>query len=324
MKGTTRYRIMGGLLALAWASLACAQDYPNRPVRWIVAAAAGSPIDHAARVVAPELGAALGQGVVVENRPGASGVIGVREVLRMPADGYTLFSVTLPLAAGQSIYRSADYDLAKDFSGIGQISESANILVVPASSGIDSVKALIERYRTSASPVSYPSSGIATTPSLAGEAFTAMERIRARNIPYSRIPQGVTDLLGGQHQFMFGGASYTIPLIQSGRLKALAINGQRRLDVLPAVPTMGELGYPEMTRFMDWQGLAVRHDTPEPIVRKIQAALAKALASPRVAAAFQQIGADTGGPQGEAFHRLMTDEVVRWRRFAEEFKLSAD
>ncbi|VCU71879.1 Tripartite tricarboxylate transporter family receptor [Pigmentiphaga humi] len=324
MDKKTSGRIAGGMLALACSFAACAQDYPNRPVRWIVAAATGTPIDHAARVVAPELSTVLGQSVVVENRPGASGVTGVREVLRMPADGYTIFSVTLPLTAGQSIYRSADYDIANDFTGIGQISESPNILVVLPSSGIGSVKEMIERYRASTAPISYPSSGIATTPSLAGEAFTAMMGIQAKNIPYSRIPQGVTDLLGGQHQFMFGGSSYIMPLVQAGRLKALAINGPKRLDVLPAVPTMAELGYPEMSRFADWQGLAVQRGTPEPVVRKLQSALAAALASPRVVAAFEQIGAEAGGPQGEAFHRLMMDETARWKKFAEELKISAD
>jgi tripartite-type tricarboxylate transporter receptor subunit TctC len=288
-----------------------AQTWPAKPVRLVVGTQVSTPIDILSRVIAESLGGILGQPVVVENRPGATGMIAAQEVLRQPADGYTLMTLFMPMTVGQTIYRNVPYDLRRDFTAIGQTVWSYNVLVVHPSVSATNARELVALLRANPGKYSFASGGAGSPAHIAGELLKQQTRTDALHVPYVQFPQGIADLLGGQIQFMFGATPPLVGHIASGKVRALAVTGPQRIAALKDVPTMAEAGFPDFV-IRDWQGLIARAGTPKEVVDKVNAGIAKAMTTDAVKTALARLGADAAAGTPGDFATLIGGEVERW------------
>lgn len=303
------------LVAGLAASSAHAQSYPSKPIRLVVPAAASTPIDIVSRVVGARLGAELAQPVVVELRPGATGTVGAAEVLKQPADGYTLMITYMPMSVAQSIYAAVPFDLRKDFVPLSQTVWSYNVLVVHPSVRAQSVQELAGLMKSQPGKLTFPSGGPGTPAHIAGELFKQQTGTQALHVPYNQFPQAIADLLGGQHQFMFAATPPMIPHIAAGKLRALAVTGSSRIAALKDVPTMVEAGFPDFV-VRDWQGVVARAGTPTEVVQKVNGAIRRAMQSQEVRAVLAKLGADAAAGTPEEFARLIDLEIGRWAKVA--------
>jgi tripartite-type tricarboxylate transporter receptor subunit TctC len=292
-----------------------AQPYPAKPIRLVVPAASGTPIDIVSRVVADRAAAVLGQPVVVELKPGATGAVGAMEVLKQPADGYTLMITFMPMTVAQSIYANVPFDLRKDFAPIGQTVWSYNVLVVNPSVPARSPKELVELLKAQPGKLSFASGGPGTPAHIAGELFKMQSGTQALHVPYNQFPQAIVDVLGGQVQFMFGAVPPLIPHIAAGKLRALAVTGPIRLAALKDVPTMVEAGFPDFV-VRDWQGLVAKAGTSPQVIRQLNAALGHAMRSDEVHALLSKLGADAAAGTADEFGHLIESETARWAKVA--------
>lgn len=292
-----------------------AQTYPAKPIRVVVGTAVSTPVDILSRVVAERLGATLGVTVLVENRPGATGMLGAQDVLRQAADGHTLMTLFMPMSVAPAIYEKIPFNLVEDFEPIGQTAFSYNVLVVHPSVKAGSVKELIALLKASPGKLNFSTGGPGTPAHLAGELFLLQTGTRALHVPYVQFPQAIADLLSGINQYMFVATPPVVGHIGAGKLRALAVTGPKRVAALKDVPTMVEAGMREFV-VSDWQGFVVRKGTPKEIVAKLNGALAKALASEQVHKAFGKLGADPAGGTPESFKQLIASEVERWGKVA--------
>jgi len=289
--------LLGSLFALslcAWSPAAVAQEkYPTRTVRIIVPWAAGTPPDVAARVVAGKLPELLKQTVVVENRPGASGTIGLGELARSPADGYTLGALHFARTAVASLFPQLKLDLTKDLVGLGQIEWGHNVLVVSPSLGVGSVQELVEYLKRQ--PGSFASSGVGSPAHLTGVMFPRATGTQATHTPYNQFGQAIGDVATGRVTFMVLAAPAAVPQVLGGKLKALAVTGPVRNPNLPGVATVSELKLPEM-QSRTWSGLVARADTPKDVVERLSRDIAAVMAMPEVREALtkQQAEIPTG------------------------------
>lgn len=297
------------------ANVTIAQTYPSKPIRLIVPAATSTPIDIVSRIVAEKVGAVVGQPIAVENKPGASGIVGGQEVLKQPADGYTLLTMMMPMSVGQAIYTNVPYDLRKDFTPIGQTAFSYNVLVVHPSVPAANVKELVEHIKSRPGKLSFASGGPGTPAHVAGELFKQQTGTESLHVPYHQFPQAIGDLLSGQNQFMFVATPPVVGHIASGKLRALAVTGSHRIGALKDLPTMVESGFPDFV-VRDWQGFVVKAGAPAEVVAKMNAAIATAVASDELKQAFAKIGADPVTGPSESFGKLIADEVERWSKLA--------
>lgn len=309
-------------LLLAWAvSAVSAAPYPDKAVRLVVPAASGTPIDILSRVVADRLGAELGKPLIIELKPGASGIVGGQETLRQPADGYTIMTLHMPMTVAQSIYANVPFDLRKDFQPIGQMAWSYNVLVVHPSVAAHDVKELQRLLAAQPGKLSFSSGGPGTPAHISGELFKLVTGTDALHVPYNQFPQAIADLIGGQNQFMFAAVAPMVPHIKAGRLRALAVTGPKRVPALPNVPTMAEAGYPDFV-VRDWLGLVAKTGTPPEVIAALNAALQKALASEQVRTAFAKLGADAAPGTAQAFGIFVGDEIARWGKVSKQAHLT--
>ena len=298
-----------------WASAADAQSYPTKPIRLVVPAAPSTPIDIVSRVLAERIGAILGQPLVVELRPGATGAVGAVEVLKQPADGYTLMTTYMPMSVAQTIYANVPFDLRREFAPVGQTVWSYNVLVVHPSLPAHSVTELVAQLKSQPGKLSFPSGGPGTPAHIAGELFKIQTATQALHVPYNQFPQAIADLLGGRHQFMFAATPPLIPHIAAGKLRALAVTGPARIPALKDVQTMVEAGFPDFT-VRDWQGIVVKSGTPAEVVEKVNAAINGAMQTPEVRAVLSKLGADPAAGTPEQFGSLIDVEIARWAKVA--------
>lgn len=310
------------LLALGISSLqSWAQNFPTKPIRLVVPVATGTPIDILSRAVANKLD--LGQPVVVELKPGATGVVGAMDVLRQSADGYTLMVVNMPMSIGQSIYRNVPFNLRTDFVPIGQLGSFYTVLVVPPSVKASSVSDLVALLKQQPGKLSFSSGGPGTPAHIAGELFKLRTSTNALHVPYNQFPQAITDLLGGQNQFMFAATPPVIPLINAGKLRALAVTSPERIAALKDTPTMSEAGFPDFV-VRDWLGLVAKAGTPREVIAKVHAALEKALATEEVKSVYAKLGANIGSGSAESFGKLIDAEITRWAAVATAANIKVD
>ena len=310
--------MLAGVLALAQllvAPIGFSQDYPSKPIRLVVPTSVSTPIDIVSRIVADRMSAVLGQPIAIDNRPGATGIVGAEEVLKHPADGYTLLTIMMPMSVGQSIYPNPPFDLRRDFEPVGQTAFSYNVLVVHPSVPANSVKDLAALMKAQPGKLNFCSGGTGTPAHIAGELFKQQTGTDALHVPYNQYPQAIGDLLSGQNQFMFTATPPVIGHIASGKLRALAVTGPRRIGALKDVPTMIEAGYPDFV-VRDWQGFVVRTGAPRGVITRVNAAIATALASREVTQMFDKLGADPAAGSPETFAQLIAAEVERWGKLA--------
>ena len=296
-----------GLLA---PGATCAQAYPSKPLRMIVPSAPGGSPDINSRELANELGKQLNQQVVVENRPGASGMIGYELLARATPDGYTFAYISNLIATNPSLYAKLPYDFARDFQPVILYFSGLNVLTVSPAMPVRSVKELIEHARANPGKLSFGSSGIGATPHLSMELFKSMTSTAIVHVPYKGTQQAVSDLIGGQIDILCDNLASLLPLVKSGRVRGLAVTSLKRNAALPDLPTLDEAGLPgyELT---GWSGMAVPAGVPREIVPRLNEEINKALASPTVIKGITSRGGTPMGGTPEQFGEHVRRETER-------------
>jgi tripartite-type tricarboxylate transporter receptor subunit TctC len=309
-------------LCLAVCSTA-ASAYPDRPIRIVLGFPAGGGADVVLRTVTPGLAEELGQPVIVDNRPGAGGNLGMDIVAKAAPDGYTLLMAAPGLATNASLYENLPFDPAKDFAAVGMVSSVPNVLVVNPSLPFKTVAQLIAYAKSHPGELNYASSGIGTSLHLAGALFERDAGIQLTHVPYRGGPAAINDLIGGQVQMMFTVVPLAGPQIKAGKLVALAVTGEARSPTLPDVPTMIEAGLKGYTA-TTWNGLVAPAGTPAPIIKQINAALQKVLDRPDVRKAFAGMGQDVVKDTPEQFDAMLKDETHKWERVIKDADIKAE
>jgi tripartite-type tricarboxylate transporter receptor subunit TctC len=315
------------VLALALSpALAFAQAYPNKPIRMIVPFAPGGASDFVARIVTPKLGDALGQQIIVDNRAGASGNIGLEAAARAAPDGYTIFLGNIgTIAINPGVFRNMPVDTQKDFIAVTLVAEVPSVLVVNPGVAANTVAELVTLARSKPGELNFASPGPASLNRLEMERFMRFANLKIVHIPYKGgAGPAVTGLIGGETQLMFVTLSSALTFIQAGRLRALGISTAGRIDALPHVPTMAEAGYPEMVS-SSWQGVFVPAGTPRPIVERLHAALLATFESPDIKQRLAVGGAIVVTSRTpEDFASFVGAEIVRWGKAARESGATVD
>jgi tripartite-type tricarboxylate transporter receptor subunit TctC len=314
-------------------STACAQakagdaaaDYPSKPVRMIVGFPPGGGTDVVARIITPRLSEYLGQPVLIENRPGATGTTAATAFARLPADGYTLMMGHVSVnAIAPSLFPNLAYDVSKDFAPVTLAASVQHFVLVHSSLPVTSVKELIAYAKAQPGKLSFPSAGNGSTPHLAGELFKSMAGIDLVHVPYKGSGQSMQDLLAGLHQVAFDTVPAAAPYIRGGRLRALAVSGARRLADFPDLPTVEEAGLPgyQMTT---WYGVFAPAGTAPAIVKRLHAEITRAMQAPETHARLTENGADgtlTRSP--EEFAALVRADTLRYAKIIRDAGLKID
>jgi tripartite-type tricarboxylate transporter receptor subunit TctC len=319
----TMTRFCALVSAALFAFPALAQDYPSRPVRLVVPFAAGGPNDIIARLVGGRLSDALGQPIVVENRPGAGGNIGTDFVAKAPPDGYTLLSAGPGSLIINPLLGAVPYDTARDFAPVSLMASAPNVLVVHPSLPAKSVTELIELARARPRQLNYASGGPGSTPHLSGALFAVMAGIDIVHIPYKGTGPASADLLGGQVQMAFFGIPPLLPHIKSGKLRALAVTGKRRSPELPEVPTVDEAGL-RGYEVSPWYGLLVPAATPRAIVARLNAEVAKIVRGAEMKDRLASQGAEPVGGTPEDYAAVIRADTATWARVIKEAGLRGE
>jgi tripartite-type tricarboxylate transporter receptor subunit TctC len=314
-----------GLAALALPGApALAQDFPARPIRIMVPWAPGGNVDITARTIAPALSEILGQQVVIENRPGAGGMIGSASVAKGAADGYTLLlgsSGTITVAP--ALARNPSYDPIKDFALVGPIHSVPIVLTASAKVPIRTYREFLAQAQTRPGQVSVASAGTGSSNHLAIELLGRQAGVKLNHIPYKGSGPALTDLVGGQVDAMMDQLTASLPHIKEGRIRALAVTSRQRSAQQPDVPTLIELGLPDY-EVITFTGLFAPAGTPRPILDKLQAALRQALARPAVRERFAGLGVDLIEPDYRAFEAYVQRDFANWRAVAREAGITMD
>ena len=293
-----------------FSGTASAQPYPTKPIRIIVPQSAGGSTDLVARPLAQKLADALGQSVVVENRPGAGSVIGTDLVAKAAPDGYTLLAVAASVTMSPSLYK-LPFDPIRDLATISQLTSLPNILVVHPSLPVKSVRELVTFARSRPGQLNYGSSGVATGTHLSMELLMYMTGIRLVHIPYKGGSLNVNALIGGETQVNFSTISTALPHVKSGRLRALAVSTSKRAAAAPDVPTIAESGVKDYD-YSSWIGLLAPAKTPQSIIARLNAEAVKAIRTPDIKAILAVEASEAVGSSPAEFDAVMKAEVARW------------
>ena len=304
----------GALFITAVYAAGDAEGWPSRPLTFVVPFPPGGITDNTSRLLAQKLGDKLGQQVVVDNRPGAGGSIGVDYAVRQPADGYTLIYGTQGThAANLALYKNVRYDPVKDFTAVHGLAESPLILVINPNKPFKTVPELVAYARQNPGKLNFGSAGAGTATHLTAELFQSTAGVKMTHVPYKGSSPVLTDLIAGNLDLAFDYAAVVLPFVQSGKLKALAVTGKSRLSSAPDLPTVGELGYPG-AESSAWGAMFVSSKTPAPVVKRLADAMAEGIVNPELLAATEKFGSvPMRGMRGEKLDAFVKSEMTRWR-----------
>jgi tripartite-type tricarboxylate transporter receptor subunit TctC len=305
------------LTVFAAASPIAAQQYPSNMIRVVVPSAAGTPPDIMGRIVSSELGESEGWRVIVENKPGAIQTLGLADVLRQPADGYTVASIALPASAAAALLPNVGFRLDGDFTPVIKLASAYHVLVVHPDVPTKSLGELVALLKSQPDKFTFSSGGFGTPAHLAGEMFKLQTGVRTTHVPYNALPRAITDLINGTNHFQFITPLPVLDLIGTGKLRALAVTGPARLPVLKDVPTVGEAGFPDLI-IQDWFGLLVKTGTPNEIVVRLNETVNKALAKPRVREAIAKMAAEPAGGTPAEFGQFLGSQMAHWSKVVKE------
>lgn len=321
---TFRKLIAACAVALTAAAGAHAQDWPQKTVSIIVPFPAGGSTDMVARAISPKLGEKLGQSFIVDNKAGATGTIGATQVKRSPPDGYTFLVTSLgPLVIAPHLIKGLQYDALKDFDLITVAVQAPNVLVVPASSPHKSVADVIASLKANPGKMSFASSGNGSSDHLTAELFWQQTGTHGLHVPYKGGAPAITDLLGGQVDASFQNVNAVVQYIKGGKLKALAVTGDKRSPALPDVPTIAEAGVKNVDVY-SWQAIVAPKGLPAAVRDKAQSAIVAALNDPTVKSQFTAIGLEVVGNTPAQFAAFQQQEYARWKKVIETGKITAD
>jgi len=315
--GRRRFLLLSAALTVALAAHpAAAQPYPNRVIKIIVPFAAGGPADTLARIVANRLQAGLGQGVILDNRPGAGGTTGGKGAAAADPDGYTLlYGNTASLVIGPSINANVGYDPLKQFAPVGLVGVTYNVVVVNPNFPANSLGELIALAKARPGKINFASPGHGTPPHTVGEMLKQRAGIDIVHVPYRGSAAALTDIMAGQVELAFENPSVTVPLVQEGKLKALAVTGESRNPQLPDVPTIIESGLPDFVS-MSFTGLVAPAGTPAEIVRRLNQELTAALRAPETIELLEKLGVNPRPGTPEDFTTFIARETEKWTAVA--------
>jgi tripartite-type tricarboxylate transporter receptor subunit TctC len=312
------YWLVFAVLVTAYSAGSLAQGYPSKPVRIIVPFAAGGNVDLVARGVSQRLSESLGQQVIVDNRPGSSGLVGTHLVAKAAPDGYTLLAMANTFAVVPSIMANPGYDPLKDFAGVSQTCLVPQVLVVNPALPVRSVKELVALSRARPGEMAYASAGTGGTGHMAAELFNRHVGLKMLHVPYKGNAQAIIDVISGQVTMMFDQVSTSSPHIRAGKLRGLAVTSLKRSPLLPELPTIDESG---VRGFEDitFNGLLAPAGTPREILVRLNAEVAKAVATPDLHQRFIQFGVElTASASPEAFMAYVSVEFVKKAKLARE------
>ena len=318
------------LSASAWmavASWAQAPAYPIKPIRLVVPFTPGGSTDILARTMGQKLTEAWGQPVVIDNVPGAGGSIGADKVAKAPADGYTLLMGHIgTLAIPPSIYPQLPYHPIKSFEPIAWVARVPNVLVVHPSLPVKSVKELVAYAKAHPGQINFGSGGNGSAAHVAMESFKLRSQTFMVHVPYRGAAPAVADTVAGQTQLIFTGAPALMPMIKSGRLRALAVSSPKRIGMLPDVPTVAESGIPELAGFEadQWYGIVAPAGTPAALVQKLNAQINASLRSTEILQRLHSEGAEPTPSTPEVFGKLIANEITRWKQVVQRAQLKPD
>jgi len=324
-----RFRIALPLLALGAvlagsAAPAVAQPYPARPVKIIVPTPAGGPVDVMARLLANHLSPRLGQSFVVDNRPGAGNTIGSKEAAVADPDGYTLlYSSASGLVLAPMLQKNAGYDPITSYDPVALVAASSNILVVHPAVPAKSVQELVAHAKASPGRVNFSSGGIGVLPHLIGEMFKARAGIDVVHVPYRGGGPSINDVVAGQIDFTFEGTSVLLPLIQAGKLRALAVTSPDRVRELPDVPTMIESGFPGFSS-TSWTGLLAPARTPPDVIARLNREINEAVQSAEFKAALAKLSSEPLGGTPQDFTSLIKADIAKWQPIVTSLNLKTE
>jgi tripartite-type tricarboxylate transporter receptor subunit TctC len=304
-------RTLAATLAIAcYATAAAAQTYPSKPIKLIVPYTPGSPVDVLARVVTQQVSARLGQSIVIDNRPGAGTTIGTKLAANADPDGYTLLIGATSFILSFSLYPNLDYDPVKSFAPVAMLAHSPQVLVVAPSVPAATVQEFIAYAKANPGKLNF-GFGLGTLPQILGESFKAVTGTDIASIPYKGGAQAITDTLGGRIQMNFGTTATLLPLIQQGKVRALAVTTRTRSKDLPDVPTMVESGLPELALIFS-AGLLVPAGTPADIIHKLNVETNEAMRTPELTASMAKLGFEPQLWSTQDYAAFLADEMRRW------------
>jgi tripartite-type tricarboxylate transporter receptor subunit TctC len=313
------WRIVAAILLVAGnAGICTAQNYPNKPIRFLVGFPPGGTSDILARTIGQKLSEAVGQQVVIENRPGAAGNIGAEAAAKSAPDGYTIFMSTTSQAISASLYSKLNYDLVRDFSPVIQAVNYTNLLVVHPSLPVRSVKELIALAKARPGQLNYGTAGNGTPPHMTGELFKTYTGANIQHVPYKGGAPAIADLLGGQITIMFDNVPPLLPHVQAGKMRPLAVTSLKRVSVLRDVPTLDEAGLKGFDS-VAWNGVLAPAGTPKEIITRLNAELRTVLARPELRERLNVIGLEvmgTGTP--EDFGAFLQLELGKWAKWVKD------
>lgn len=307
-----RRALLAGIAALATLGItAHADTYPSKPVRLMVPFPPGGPTDVLARIVAPRLAERLGQAVVVDNKPGASGMVGADMVAKAAPDGYTLLVNASIHVINPSLYPKQPYDAIADFAPISNLADVPLVLAVNPKLPVRTVKELVALGKSAKDPLAFASAGNGASQHLAGEAFKVAAGIDMLHVPYKGSAPALTDLIGGQVQLMFDSMPSAMPFVKSGAVRAVAVTTTKRSSALPDVPTVAESGYPGFS-ISTWYGMWAPAGTPPAIVQRVATEVAAIVRQPEVRAQLEKLGAEPVGNSPVEFAGFTRSELSKW------------
>jgi len=311
-------------LCVLFVANARAEDYPTRPVRLIVAFTAGGTADRTARLIAAKMESALGESVVVENKPGANGAVAAKYVAQSDPDGYTLFFTTAgAIAISPAFHQGLNYDPIKDFAPVGKGAINAPVLVVNANMKVNSASELAELARKKPGTITVGITGRGAMSDLALQLFEAAAGIQLQSVPYRGAAQAITDVLGGRLDGLVGDIPTVMGQVRAGKLKALATSSKDRSDIFLDVPTFVEQGFAGVIGD-NWAGVLAPAATPAPVIAKFNAAMVAALKAPDLRAQLRDSGTTPAPSSPQQFETYMRDEIMRWRTIIREKGLTGE
>jgi tripartite-type tricarboxylate transporter receptor subunit TctC len=311
------------LLAVLFAPLiAGAQTWPAKPLRYIVPFPPGAFNDTLARTLSSELPKALGQPVIVDNRPGGNTIIGTELAAKSLPDGYTLFGAALPFSVVQSLYKTS-FDVTRDFAPITLAGVTPNLLVANVAMPFNDVKGLIAYAKSNPGGLNYATAGNGSSNHLSFELFKMLTGTHITHVPYKGSAPAVTDLMAGQVHVMFDNTPNVLPHVKAGRIKALAVSSKSRTRQAPEVPTLDEAGVPGYDVSV-WFGVLTVAGTPREIVQRLNTEMVKILTSAEVKERFGKLGVDVIAGSPEQFSQFLASEVARWAKLVQDANIKAD
>jgi tripartite-type tricarboxylate transporter receptor subunit TctC len=306
--------MIAGAMLGTWHAPAVAQHpYPSKPVRIISPFAAGGGNDNICRIIAPRLAENLKQQVIVDNRPGANGIVGTEAAARAAPDGYTIVLIPSGHSVNATLYKKLPYDSIRDFTAITLAASSPLVLAMHPSVPTKNVKELVALAKARPGQLTYGSAGVGSSGHLAGALFETLTGTKFVHVPYKGMGLVVTDLMGGQVSLTFGTSASVIPQVRNGRLRALAITGAQRSPALPDIPTVAESGVPGYEASL-WYGFVGPARMPSDIVQRLHADIVAALKQPQVRERLAAEGVDARSSTPEDFAQLLVSDVERWAR----------